>query len=371
MKKILFCFLIAFSSVSFGKTFLNNKLYIEGYLGYRHIFNEVNGYPVDSSIELGGILNYEFNKNFNFFTELNFDDNTADGEDFFNQYVITNSFISYNIPVLNRFHFRTDVGRIRYTLAQYNRNRANPNTRPGGIIEDQGIYRSVNRLITTSGDGVRFELGDQNFTFATSIARPHIIDPEREAILWTGRPGGEIKAKFGGAQTFHLTIHPKASRFVWTGSYAIFNFDKDAQPEFILGGVKYLGNNWRFSGEGVFFKPNNFKWTDGLKKLGTGFVLGLDYDLNQYFTARISHSRLHATSDTDVLINRFGFPKAIESYRDTSIGLAFRKNNWLIQADVHYAKGATVIAPNKLDFTGSEPYDGYWFGGISVVKFFN
>jgi hypothetical protein len=357
----LFCIIISFNTNAIEISKLNI------YTGYRTFFltNGESIFPFKDGTEVGIIGNIRFNDHLDFYNHIHY--NSALPLSFNN--LTGFNYFSYHDNITNDVSFDFRGGKIRSPMFLFNQQKHNPFTRPGGVIEPQGIYWSVLKQTLSASYGISLSFNWEGLEIYASTGSPIISEPEHDSLIWTGT-NEPLHSKFGNSNDVVLTYSDEESDLQMLLGYRSLNLGlhsaNNANNEIISFGInKKLFNSLNTSLEFLIYKNYQLNWD--WNRISKGISLTVDYDINEYFDFHTNFNYYVSSIDKVSPI-----PSYIDHTYDYNFGIGFHYDNLLINVDAHWIHGGHWLDLNQMIKENSfDQYREYWVIGANVVYYFD
>lgn len=331
------------------RSYIDKHFDIAGYVGYKMVIGSVDTDPIDSTPELGLLINYNITDNFSAFTQFRYD------TEYFEE-SLAYAFLKYNQRITTDISTEISIGKLRHHYGLYNKDRTNPNTRPG-VVSPQAIYWDKLKFALTSGWGVSLKFRWQHLHVTYTIDKPVVVDPILEGLTWTGGRGGKLEPSFGGHQLVNIDYIQDDWRIVGAVAkhdWGIGRYGKSTI--WSLGAERYI-DDWTLSIEGLFIEQED--WTSH------AYSATIEYDINDLISVHTNFNRYKVKFKDKQPF--FILDHAIRA-NDGSVGLTIHKNDWELKLDAHAVYGSVWIDITKA--SNSEYNDVWYYGAASLVYHF-
>jgi len=356
IRKLLLLLLISF--VPFAthahdhdtRSYIDKHFDVSGYVGYQFVYGSPEPEPVESSPEVGLLINYDISSEWMAFTQFRLDTEHMEQS-------VAYAFVEYDSVIADVVPIELTAGKLRHHYGLYNKDRLNPRTRPGNVAP-QAMYWDQLRYALTSGWGVAVGTSYENWSFKYTITTPIVVDKKEESVIWfSGRPI-EVETKFGGHQLINIDYIRDDWRVVTAITLQDWGHGAAGKNYIVsLGGEKRFGDV-TLSLEGMAV----------MKYLNTSYGISAtaQYDVSDLISVHANYNRYEAIFKDDA-IAAMRTPHTIMS-NDASVGITIHRDQWEVKTEYHVAKGSIWI-----DYkTASNPEfaDLWHYGAVSVVYHF-
>lgn len=353
----------------------NQNIQYFGYLGYKYLtasncihrtYNE-HGYGTP---DVG--LNLIYNRNnFQIFNQFRYGSDVGTA--------LVYNFMQYTFNFKHELDITLKGGKLRHDIGLYNASRINPTTRQG-VIMPQSIYWDAFDEFMTSGTGVGITMRYKEIELSYTIDDPTIVDQEKTSrVFWSGLLN-RTNTTFGSHHIISAIYSPTNQPLIVKASWMHLDFGSDTSAlmqkyfpkqanknvfgETLAFGAEYKWRDFILAGETLWFRSSDRSW-DHIADISRGISVTTTYQATEYVDIRLNYNEYNSVSARKL------HPEApwMGYYKDTSIGVNYHINNYMIQVEGHHINGSRVLDP--LDVANnSDDYRDWWMIGMNVVYSF-
>lgn len=323
---------------------------VSGYLGYQHIYGSPDPAPLESSPEVGLLINYDIAQHWTAFTQFRLETDHVEQS-------VAYAFIEYENTIVDTIPIQLTAGKLRHHYGLYNKDRLNPRTRPGNVAP-QALYWDQLRFALTSGWGISIGTGWNNWKVKYTISTPIVVDEKDEAIMWFSGRHTNVETYFGSHQLLNIDYIEADWRIAIAATLQDWGYGAVGKNRIVsIGGEKRFGD-LTLSLEGMVV----MKYTNN----SYGLSATAQYDVSERITVHTNYNRYKAIfKDSSDANKRLEY--ATNSH-DISVGVSIHQNEWEVRTEIHTAKGSVWVDFNEA--RNPEFADWWHYGAVSVVYHF-
>jgi len=334
---------------SHNLSYFDEHFDFEGYVGYQFVWGSPRPEPIDSTPEIGFLINYTANDNWTWFTQFRLETDHLEQS-------LSYSFIQYDNVIADTVPITIIGGKLRHQYGLYNKDRLNPATRPGNIAP-QSMYWDQIRYSLTSGWGISIGSNWGNLHFKYTIDIPIVVDESEEAFIWFSGRRNNLQQRFGGHQLINIDYYGDDWRISQATTFQDWGHGASGKNIIVsLGGEKRIGD-WTLSLEGMgLFKYYNYSYA---------LSATIQYDINDWLSVHTNYHHYDIISKKGGNAQYFRWAQRAD---DISIGTSVHMDHWELKTEAHMATGSVWV-----DFTKSRnpDFENWWtYGAVSLTYHF-
>ena len=289
-----------------------DDFFVNGFVGYSHIWSSNNTDLQQSYPELGLLVDWDISENFHTFTQLNLNHNAVDHGI---EHALVYGFLDYS-NTFKSVPFRISVGKLRHQFGLHNDIIHNPLTRPGIIAPQAVTFNPVNATLT-SGYGVNFKVWLGDWELGYTIDKFITVDEEPESLFWTGFDFVPIDPKFGNHMIYTFNWEPDEYDWYMRSSMTHIKLNDDLPHVDIAAiGFGYDDDNWSASIETIILKPDDMEWFEDFTNLRYGVSATVGKMVTDQWHVYVNYN----TYLNSELSTRANVYEEVDKWRDFNVG---------------------------------------------------